>query len=92
MLGETIARSIRAEALYLQKKITRCSENATSPGLAVRVFSTTACRIAWVPETLLIRAFCSCVRNRSTRRKPRPSLAVQNYPRLSSVGSIIFRN
>lgn len=91
-LGVIIARSIRAERLYLQKKIAGCSENATSPGLAVRVFSTTASRIAWVPETLLIRAFWSCVGSCSMRRKPRPSLTVQNYPRLSSVGSIIFRN
>jgi hypothetical protein len=80
----TLARSTRVLARLWQcsesKKKTVCSENALSPRLVVRVFSTTD------------PCFRSgCCEGAAIRSKPRPSLAVQNYPRLSFVGSILFQ-
>ena len=100
-LGVKIARSIRAESLLAEKENEMLRKRDFPTFSGSRVLHDRL-RIAWVPETPLIRAFLSCVLETTVRRKPRPSLAVQIYPRLSvrginalpsvsEIGRVVFR-
>lgn len=73
-----------------RSKETRCPENALSPRLAVRLNSTPDCDSVDTRNASDL-CFRHLLQSGRARSKPRPSLTVQNHPRLSSVGSILFQ-